>query len=246
MLAILKGMNPKTIYKSQYGLRRVFMMLFSVVLMGFGVSVFSYSDLGVDPYTSMNMALSAKLGVGFGFFQMCMNAVLLVFVVLLSKKLINLGTIANMVGVGYVCQFFTTLYDRYLPVPGTLPVKLCLMLLGVVLLSLSASLYFTSSLGVAPYDATGFILDERSKISYKWCRVITDVICTAIGFAFGGPVGIGTVVTAFFMGPVVTFFNTRVSEKLLRADYSNFLAVRYYDFSRFGGRLISPNGRFAA
>ena len=175
-----------------------------------------------------------------------MNAVLLVFVVLLSKKLINLGTIANMVGVGYVCQFFTTLYDRYLPVPGSLPVKLCLMLLGVVLLSLSASLYFTSSLGVAPYDATGFILDERSKIPYKWCRVITDVICTAIGFAFGGPVGIGTVVTAFFMGPVVTFFNTRVSEKLLRADYSNFLAVRYYDFSRFGGRLISPNGRFAA
>ena len=100
--------------------------------------------------------------------------------------------------------------------------------------------------GLSIIDATGFILDERSKIPYKWCRVITDVICTAIGFAFGGPVGIGTVVTAFFMGPVVTFFNTRVSEKLLRADYSNFLAVRYYDFSRFGGRLISPNGRFAA
>lgn len=247
MAKILKNMNPITIYKSENGARRIIMMLSSILLMGFGISVFSYADLGVDPFTAMNMAVSAKLGLGFGFYQMLVNAVLLVFVAISAKKLINIGTVVNMIGVGYVCEFFTKLYDRFLPSPEALAVKLILMLSGVVLLSLAASLYFTSSLGVAPYDATGFVLNEKSKLPYKWCRVVTDLVCTAIGFAFAGPVGIGTVVTAFCMGPIVSFFDQHVSARLLQARFVKpRLTVRFYDFSRVGGTFISPNGRFAA
>lgn len=247
MAKILKNMNPITIYKSENGLRRITMMLLSILLMGFGISVFSYSDLGVDPFTAMNMAVSAKLGMGFGFYQMLVNAVLLVFVAISSKKLINIGTVVNMIGVGYICEFFTKLYDRFLPAPAAFPIKLILMLSGVVLLSLAASLYFTSSLGVAPYDATGFVLNEKTKLPYKWSRVVTDLICTAIGFAFAGPVGIGTVVTAFCMGPIVSFFDQHVSEKLLQARFAKpRLTIRFYDFTRVGGTWISPNGKFAA
>ncbi len=247
MAKILKNMNPITIYKSENGMRRIIMMLVSVLLMGFGISVFSYSDLGVDPFTAMNMSVSAKLGLGFGLYQMLVNAVLLVVVAFCSKKLINIGTVANMIGVGYICEFFTKLYDRFLPTPETLFVKLILMMSGVVLLSLAASLYFTSALGVAPYDATGFVLNEKSTLPYKWCRVVTDLVCTALGFAFAGPVGIGTVVTAFCMGPIVSFFNKAVSEKLLRAHFSKpRWTVCFYDFTRVGGTFISPNGRFAA
>lgn len=247
MKALLKQINPIEIYKSERGLRRVCMMLASVLLMGFGVSVFSLSDLGVDPFTAMNMAVSAKLGLSFGFYQMLVNSVLLCLVLFCSKKLVNLGTLFNMVGVGYVCEFFTGLYARFVPTPSFLPVKILLMLSGVLLLSLAASMYFTAALGVSPYDAMGFVLEEKTPIQYKWCRVLTDIVCTVVAFLFAGPVGIGTVVTAFCMGPIVSFFNKAVSEKLLYAHgFKIRLVVRFYDFSRVGGTFISPNGRFAA
>lgn len=247
MKELLKQINPTEIYKSEHGVRRICMMLFSVLLMGFGVSVFSLSDLGVDPFTAMNMAISAKIGLSFGFYQMLVNGVLLCFVLLCSKKLVNLGTVFNMIGVGYVCEFFTGLYARFVPAPAFLPVKMLLMVVGVLLLSLAASLYFTASLGVSPYDAMGFVLNEKTRVQYKWCRVITDILCTGIAFLFAGPVGIGTVVTAFCMGPIVSFFNKAVSEKLLYArGFKVRLVVRFYDFSRVGGTFISPNGRFAA
>ena len=170
---------------------------------------------------------------------------ILIAIAFLGRHLIGFGTVVNMVGVGYICEFFTSLYDAHLPVEKSLALRLVLMLFGVIFLSLAASMYFTSNLGVAPYDATGFVLDDRTKIKYKWCRVITDLICTAVGFAFGGPVGIGTVVTAFMMGPVVAFFNKHVSEKLLAAKMPR-LVVRVYDLRRFGGGVISSNGKFAA
>ena len=187
MKALLKQINPIEIYKSEHGLRRICMMLASVLLMGFGVSVFSLSDLGVDPFTAMNMAISAKLGLSFGFYQMLVNGVLLCFVLLCSKKLVNLGTVFNMVGVGYVCEFFTGLYARFVPTPSFFPLKIVLMLSGVLLLSLAASLYFTAALGVSPYDAMGFVLEEKTPIPYKWCRVLTDIVCTAVAFLFAGP-----------------------------------------------------------
>lgn len=242
MTQILKSMNPINIISQKDGAKRTAIMFLSILLMGFAVSVFSYSGMGVDPFTALNMSISAKLGVSFGLFQMCMNGAILVLVALTSKKLINLGTVVNMVGVGYVCEFFTGIYDKFLPQEISFVAKLIFMALGVFLLSLSASLYFNCNLGVSPYDALGFVMEDNVKIKYKWSRVITDLICTGVAFALGGPIGIGTVVTAFCMGPIIAFCDSNISKKVLNAKYKfikHFTVIRYYDLSYIQGSRVA-------
>lgn len=237
MTQILKSMNPITIISQKDGTKRTAIMFMSIILMGFAVSVFSYSGMGVDPFTALNMSISAKLGVSFGLFQMCMNGVVLVLVALTSKHLISLGTVVNMIGVGYVCEFFTGIYKEILPAEISFSAQLVFMALGVFLLSLSASLYFNCNMGVSPYDALGFVMEENIKLKYKWSRVITDLICTLIALALDGPIGIGTVVTAFCMGPVIAFCDTRISKRVLNAKYTflrHFTVIRYYDYTQFG------------
>ena len=237
MTQILKSMNPITIISQKDGFKRTARMFMSIILMGFAVSVFSYSGMGVDPFTALNMSISAKLGISFGLFQMCMNGCILVLVGLTSKHLISLGTVVNMVGVGYVCEFFTGIYEEILPKEISFSAQLVFMALGVFLLSLSASLYFNCNMGVSPYDALGFVMEENIKLKYKWSRVITDLICTMIALVLDGPIGIGTVVTAFCMGPVIAFCDTRISKKVLNAKYTflrHFTVIRYYDYTQFG------------
>lgn len=239
MVQILKNMSPKAILSQKDGFKRMFIMTFSILLMGFSVSVFSFSGMGVDPFTALNMAISKTLGIGYGFFQMCMNAVILAAVAVMAKKLINIGTIFNMVGVGYVCQFFTGIYEKLLPAENNIVIRLAAMAAGVFLLSLSASLYFNCDLGVSPYDALGFMMEEKSGLKYKWCRVATDLVCTLAAFLLGGPIGAGTVVTAFFMGPVVSLCDSGISKKILLCKYKflhNFTVIRYYDLSYMSGR----------
>lgn len=238
MTQILKNMNPINILSQKDGAKRTVIMFMSILLMGFSVSIFSYSGMGVDPFTALNMSISAKLGLSFGFFQMCANGMILILVALVARKLISIGTIVNMVGVGYVCEFFTNIYATILPQEKTLVLRLVCMALGVFLLSLSASLYFNCNLGVSPYDALGFVMEDNIKIKYKWSRVITDLICTLVAFLLGGPIGIGTVVTAFFMGPVIAFCDDNISKKILNAKYKflrHFTVIRYYDFSYMQG-----------
>ena len=96
MAQILKSMNPISIISQKDGAKRMAIMIMSILLMGFSVSIFSYSGMGVDPFTAFNMSVSAKLGISFGFYQMCVNGIILIFVAIMAKKLISVGTVVNM------------------------------------------------------------------------------------------------------------------------------------------------------
>ncbi len=242
MAKILKQMNPIRILSEKQGAKRMVLMFMSILLMGFAVSVFSYSGMGVDPFTALNMSIADKLNMSFGFLQMCINGAILILVALVARKLISLGTVVNMVGVGYVCEFFTNIYDQILPKEPSFILKAFAMALGVFLLSLSASLYFNCKMGVSPYDALGFVMEDNVKLKYKWCRVATDLLCTLGAFVLGGPIGIGTVVTAFFMGPVVSFCDTAISQKVLRCKFKllrHFTVLRYYDLGYIQGNRVA-------
>ena len=76
-------------------------------------------------------------------------------------------------------------------------------------------LYFTADMGVSAYDAYALILDKRTRIPFRMCRIGTDVLTTAAGFFMGAVVGVGTLVTAFFMGPLIEFFNRTVARPFL-------------------------------
>jgi len=74
-----------------------------------------------------------------------------------------------------------------------------------------SSLYFTGDLGVSTYDAVALILSEKKVVRFQYCRIVSDLVCTILGYLLGATVGIGTVITAFFMGPIITVFNRNVS-----------------------------------
>ena len=85
-------------------------------------------------------------------------------------------------------------------------------------------------------------MEEKTKLKYRWCRVATDLVCTVAAFLLGGPIGIGTVVTAFFMGPVISFCDNSISIKALQAKYKflhHFTVIRYYDFSSMQNNRIA-------
>ena len=79
----------------------------------------------------------------------------------------------------------------------------------------ASSLYITSNLGVSAYDAQALMLSDTGKIQFRFVRIGTDLVCVAAGFALGATVGVGTLVTAFFMGPLIDFFNRKIARPML-------------------------------
>ena len=79
----------------------------------------------------------------------------------------------------------------------------------------ASSLYMTSNLGVSVYDAIPIRIAEKTALPFRFVRVGCDLICVAAGALSGLMPGVGTLITALFMGPLIDFFNRRFSEPLL-------------------------------
>lgn len=214
-------------------IKRTVFSFISVFITGFAVSLFSLSGFGVDPFTSMNMNVAAALGMRFGTYQLIINAAILLFVIIVAHRgLVGVGTVFNMIFVGYSCEFFQRLLAP-IAESGALYIRILLLAGGIIIMCLSSSLFFTANVGVGPYDTLSFMINQSTKIPCKWTRVITDISVVVIGLAVSGGIsalvsgnlsqikniGIGTVITAFCMGPLVNFFNKHISSKLLNVDY---------------------------
>lgn len=211
-----------SMFNQKHMAKKTVISIISVFLMGFGIALFSLSKMGVDPYTAMNMGISSKIGISFGFWLLIINSVIISFVVALAHRgLIGVGTVFNMVGVGFVCDYFKTTLSPVLKVDTAIE-SVLIMSVGLVVLCFAASLFFTTSIGVGAYDTISFMIGRRTGIPYKWCRMISDFFVIAFAFLISGyeNMGFGTVVAAFFMGPLVSFFNKTVSQKLLEKNYA--------------------------
>ena len=196
-------------------LRRVMMTVAGIVICGISVGMFSFSGMGMDPFQVFAHGLWAHTPLTFGTFYMLVNAALLIVMLITNRKKIGLGTLLNLFLLGYIADGSLAFWHWLLPRP-TIATCIVFLALGVVVMCLSSALYFTADLGVSTYDSIALTISEKqSKVPFRWCRVGTDLLCVAVGIALGGSAGVGTIVTAFFMGPLISLFRSRVAEPLL-------------------------------
>ena len=190
-------------------------MIFGNILLGIGVSVFKFSGMGNDPFSAMCISVSTQLNLSYSTFLVILNSMIFILEILFGRKYIGIGTIVNWFLVGYVAEFFIWLTNTIATPPEAFLLRIPIVIVGVVLLSFGVSLYQTSDAGIAPFDSVSLILKDKLPIPYFWCRIFCDGLCAVIALLTGGLIGLGTFVCAFGLGPVIHFFNERVSKKLL-------------------------------
>ena len=193
-------------------------MLLAVTVMGLGVSLFMLAAMGCDPYSTLNQGVALKLGLSFGTWQAAFNVLLLIVILFLDRSMLGLGTLGNMFVIGFSADLFGSIWNTAFPGAadaGFFP-RLLLTLLGVSLMLLGCSFYVTSDLGMSPYDALSFIVPNRTKIPFRWWRILCDVTCVTVGFFCGAPVGIGTLIMAFGTGPLLPLCNKYIAAPVLK------------------------------
>lgn len=197
---------------------RSVIVVLAVIFMGFNLSWLIRIDMGTDPCTSMNLGISSHLPISFGTWQLLLNLLLFLIVIYYDRHLIGIGTIANMVLVGYSADFFGWLWDRYLPsyIWDIMWFRIIVLIITLSLFVFSVAVYMTSELGTAPFDAVPFIIAQRqSKVSFRIVRMIWDITAMVIGILTGSTFGLVTLLMAFTIGPVVAWVQP-FTKKLLR------------------------------
>lgn len=194
--------------------RRILMAVLGVSVCGLSVGLFSYSDFGMDPFQVMAHGTWNLVPLDYGTYYVILTGVFLVAIFFLDKRKIGIGTVINLFLVGYMAEFSEWCLRQLFGDPS-LAGRIVSLALGIIIMCFASAVYFTADMGVSSYDAVAIIISEHeNKVPFRFVRIFTDLICVIIGVLTGCKAGIGTIVTAFFMGPLISFFKKTVAEPM--------------------------------
>jgi uncharacterized membrane protein YczE len=209
--------------------KRILMSVLGVIVGGISVGFFKLAAFGVDPFQSFMSGMEQLIPIDFGTLYVIVNACLLLFALVFDKHYINIATMVNLFLLGYVVDFSHNTLLTIFP-EASMVVRIICFIFGFVVLCFASSLYMTADLGVSTYDAIALILTNKWKLGkFKYIRIATDLVCVILGavlFILGKGefkdiptfIGVGTILTAFFMGPLIDFFNRKIAIPMLEKN----------------------------
>lgn len=194
-------------FRQKYFISKCMAVILAVCMMGAALSFLFRINFGADPFSNMNRGISSGLNMTFGNWQLIFNLFLFGVTIFFDPGKIGVGTLANMVLVGYSNDLCGYVLDQLIPQMfwQSMSHRILVLIPALMVFLVSAAFYMAVDLGTAPYDAMAFILaDHFSKIPFRAVRIVWDCTAMTIGLITGGGFGIITLLIAFCLGPVIS------------------------------------------
>jgi uncharacterized membrane protein YczE len=182
-------------------IRRLTQLFIGLSLYGFSIAIMIEAALGLEPWGVFNEGVVQHSGLSFGLVVNIIGALVLLLWIPLKQRP-GIGTIANVLIIGTAVD----LSAQFIPDIDGYAARTAFLLVGIALNGLAGGLYIGAGLGPGPRDGLMTGLHRRTGWPLRRVRTGIELVVLAAGFALGGTVGIGTVIYALCIGPIVQFF----------------------------------------
>ncbi|VEI05205.1 YczE/YyaS/YitT family protein [Kurthia zopfii] len=201
--------------KKHYGLRWAF-FIGGLAILACGVALtIKGQRYGVGSWDVLHVGLYKNLGLTIGTWSIILGLIIIILSAIILKEKPRVGTIANMLLTGTFIDFFNAI----IPDVHTAGAQLACFVAGVIILGIGDAIYITANLGAGPRDSLMLIAVEKMKLSITVARTGMEFIVAVAGYLIGGPIGLGTVIMVFVLGPVI-----QVSFKYSQKFYNRITA----------------------
>ncbi|TDO86011.1 membrane protein YczE [Enemella evansiae] len=199
--SLLLPLNPVEQLRAGRMGRRLPQLIGGLLLYGFSMAMQVRGALGLAPWDVLTQGISRHLPLSFGMITIAISFVVLLLWIPL-RQAPGLGTVLNALIVGVAADLGLWL----LPQPDGLAPRAGLLVAGVVLNGLAGAIYVGAQLGPGPRDGLMTGLHRVTGRSLRLVRTGIEVVVLALGWLLGGQVGIGTVLYALAIGPLIQLF----------------------------------------
>jgi uncharacterized membrane protein YczE len=182
-------------------IRRLIQLHLGLCLFGFALALMVRATLGLDPWNVFQQGLMGLTGLTLGQVSIVIGVVVMLAWIPLRQKP-GYGTVANIFVIGLMVDVSLAVLPEF----QGLGLRIVMMLSGVVLNAVGCAAYIGAGMGPGPRDGLMTGLHQRLGWSIRASRLSIEASVLAAGWFLGGAVGVGTVLYAVAMGPLVQLF----------------------------------------
>ena len=179
----------------------VLFLFIGLSIFGFGHAILFGSNFGVSPWMVLAQGLAIQFEIGIGLSIIVVSFGVLLFWIPLKEKP-GIGTFINFFVVAAVIEM--TL--QYIPYQSDISLKLLQVFLGILVIGIGGSIYLIANLGPGPRDGLMTGLSRITGIPMAYVRNGLEISAVSIGWLLGGTAGIGTLIFAIMIGPVIVAY----------------------------------------
>ena len=178
--------------------QRIVLLLVGLALYGAGCAIMVRAGIGLDPWTVFAQGVSLQTGIGIGWVTNIVGFLVLLLWIPLRQKP-GVGTLANILLVGTSMQATLAVF----PAIDGFALQVLVFLLGMMLVAVASGLYIGADFGPGPRD--GLMTGLRARFGWPiWAaRLVVEASVLLAGWLLGGSVGLGTILFALGIGPLV-------------------------------------------
>ena len=209
-------------------LRRLIYLLLGTFILSVGIVMTMKANLGYAPWDVFHRGIAESIGISIGNTSIVVSLAICMIVLLFGETL-GFGTLINIFAIGiYIDLLFSLIPEMQKLVPS-----LIMLVLGLFLCAIGSYFYIASGFGAGPRDSLMVVLERKTKLSIGLCRGLIEASVCFIGWLLGGPVGIGTVISAFGIGvcvqivfAIVKFDATSVQHETIEATIRHLREIK--------------------
>ena len=170
-------------------------------IFGFGHAILFGSNVGVSPWMVLAEGLAIQFEIGIGLSIIVVSFGVLLFWIPLKEKP-GIGTFINFFVVAAVIEITLP----YIPYQTDISLKLLQVFLGILVIGIGGSIYLIANLGPGPRDGLMTGISKKTEIPMAYVRNALEISVVIIGWSLGGTAGVGTLIFAIMIGPVIVAY----------------------------------------
>lgn len=181
--------------------RRLVQLVVGLVIFGFGIGLMLQAGLGLAPWDTLHQGLAMQFGLTVGAWTIIVSFIILIAWIPLKERY-GIGTLLNAIVIGVMIDVTAAFVPE---VTSTLWLQSVMMVGGIVLVGLGSGMYIGANLGPGPRDGLMTAIARRGP-SIQVTRAGIEITVLIAGVLLGGTFGVGTILFALGIGPLVQFF----------------------------------------
>ena len=179
----------------------VLFLFVGLSIFGFGHAILFGSNFGVSPWMVLAQGLAIQFEIGIGLSIIVVSFGVLLFWIPLKEKP-GIGTFINFFVVAAVIEMTLP----YIPYQTDISLKLLQVFVGILVIGIGGSIYLIANLGPGPRDGLMTGLSRKTGTPMAYVRNVLEVSVVIIGWSLGGTAGVGTLIFAIMIGPVIVAY----------------------------------------
>lgn len=193
---------------------RILFYIIGLLITSLGVSLTIKADLGAGAWDALNVGLSTTIGFTVGTWVIIVGIILIIINAILMKSRPEYLAVIPIFLMGPFIDFWLLIaYPNW--EPEGFGYQFLILLLGLTGLSIGISIYLQAKFPLIPIDNFMIALKSRLSINLGFAKTIGELTALLFAFIFKGPIGIGTIIVTFLIGPLIQMFFPRF-EALLK------------------------------